>query len=556
MRIILLVILVFLSFSTVFAQDTEVIEQDKFEQLKVDRLKRIRLEIIDLDKEIKNLESNLKNESEVIGKIRSETRLKNALREKEIKRLEFIETATNVSLDHHEVNKEANKTFSDQLKELFDPIFKTIRQASERPRKIQEYKEKLELLIERNENATIAVKRLEDWKKKNKDKTLAYTIKKSIQTAQELVEETRIKKEDIEFKLQKIARQKGSLVTEVSNIILGFFKTKGKNLFLALISFMFSYWIFKRLRGKIINLAMFRLNRNSPTGQTHWLARPLRVLYSVFTWILSMFFSLLTLYILNDFVLVTFIIFVFAALIWSSKEYLPVFFEQSKMILNLGPIREGERIIFQGLPWQVKSLGFFTRLENPTLAGGTLRVNTRELLSYYSRPSNTQEPWFPTKSGDWVELSDGTYGKVIMQTPEQVAIKLLGSEVRYMTSSEFFAQRPTNLSDGFSVEFLFGVDYQHQSILFTEVIPTFKKEITDALFEEYTSEKDEFKELTLEFKQAGASSLDLRFFMRCTGKLASRKRALNRKVNSLFVEVCNRHGYVIPFNQLTVHMQK
>lgn len=494
------------------------------------------------------------SEEEVIGKIRYENRLKSALAEKEKKRLEFIETATNVSLASSEAIREEKKDFTEQLKELFEPIVQTVRKASEKPRKIQEYRDRLEMLFERYTNAQEALRRLQTWKKTNTDKSLDFTIKKSIQTAQELVEETRIQKEDLEFKLQKIVMEKGSLVTEVSNIILGFFKTKGKNLFLALITFLLSYWLFKRLRFRVINLAMFRLNRNSPSGESLWLARSLRVLYSVFSLLLSLFFGILTLYILNDYVLVTFIIFVLAALIWSSKGYFPVFFEQSKMILNLGSVREGERIIFNNLPWEVKSLGYFCRLENPALAGGSLRISTRELLSFYSRPVNLKEPWFPTKAGGWVELSDGTYGKVVMQTPEQVAVKLIGTEIRFMTASEFFAQRPTNLSEGFAVEFIFGLDYGLQKKMFTEVIPTFKKEILSELIKEYPADEKEFKEFSIEFYQAGSSSLDLRFFLKCSGQLAGRKRALARKINALFVEVCNRHDYVIPFNQLTVHM--
>jgi hypothetical protein len=257
---------------------------------------------------------------------------------------------------------------------------------------------------------------------------------------------------------------------------------------------------------------------------------------------------------MNDWVLVTLILFVLGALVWSSKQYLPVFFEQSKIVLNLGAIRENEVVIYEGVAWKLKSLGYYCRLENPLLTGGSLRISTKELLAFHSRPVQKNEPWFPTKTNDWVILDDKTFGKVTFQSPEQVVIRMLGGANKFLKLDQFLNLNPLNLSNGYGIEQIIGVDYGHQDLLLTNVVPNFKEKlqlyIKDFLKEEYKF----VKEFQIEFNNTGASSLDIRFFIVCSGELAAKKRMLERRINMGFVEVCNEFNYVIPFSQMTVHM--
>lgn len=367
----------------------------------------------------------------------------------------------------------------------------------------------------------------------------------------------KIQKEDIEFKLLKLKKQKGSIVSAISGLILEFFKTKGKNLVLAMISFIALFWTLKKGQSGFIKVVMNQVvKRSENPSRVSWVVRPIRVIYSVLTILLSLVVAIMTLYALDDWVLVTFIIIVIGALVWSSKHYIPIFLEQSKMVLNLGSVREGERVVYQGLPWKVQGLGYYCRLVNPALSGGFLRINTRELLHHHSRPIIGNEIWFPTKLNDWVELNDGTYGKVVTQTPEQIGVKLIGDAVKYFQTCEFLTKNPINLSNNFGLEIILGVDYQHQEIILDEVIPTIKTEISKDLEGHFPHDMEYFIECSVEFMQAGASSLDIRFFLKCAGSLASQKLAIIRKVQNSFVRVCNEKGYVIPFNQLTVHLNQ
>jgi small-conductance mechanosensitive channel len=62
-----------------------------------------------------------------------------------------------------------------------------------------------------------------------------------------------------------------------------------------------------------------------------------------------------------------------------------------------------------------------------------------------------------------------------------------------------------------------------------------------------------FAELLVEFKEAGASSLDYLIYVSMRGEAAANYYSIARLVQRTLVELCNREGWVIPFAQLTVH---
>lgn len=150
------------------------------------------------------------------------------------------------------------------------------------------------------------------------------------------------------------------------------------------------------------------------------------------------------------------------ALGWTSRQLIPKFLQELRLILNFGTVREGERMFWKGVPWLVKEIGVNAILMNPRLEGGLINLPVGELIGQHSRPFVKEEEWFPTDTGDWVILSDDTYGKVLSQTPEQVILENLGSR-KYYLSPEFLTLKPKNLSSGFTLRIKFGLDYGVQS---------------------------------------------------------------------------------------------
>lgn len=530
--------------------DEDLLEID-FEQRRVERLKRIRIDLITLNSKINKVKESLDSELDMMSKIQAQNNLRQLSAEFEKKKFLFIETATNINLS---VATKAKKKadIMDDIKQILEPALNSIKQISERPKQIQDLQEKTQFVESRYQGAIEARDKLEKLFKEGKEKILHPKYKSSIKTLDKLIVKLKIELDDLQYKLLKSEKNEKSIVSTFSGLIFEFFKTKGKNLLLAFLVFITFFWLFKTGRNRFLALVMYKVNRSENKEIYQWMIRPVRVIYSSISTLMAFFFAILTLYVLNDWVLVTLILFVLAALIWSSKHYLPLFLEQSKIVLNLGAIREDERVVYNGLPWLITSLGYYCKLSNPVLKGGELRVNAKELINLNSRRVNKGEPWFPTKKGDWVELGD-IFAQVILQTPEQVILERIGGERKFYKTADFYDQAPVNLSLGFAVDITFGVDYAHQDILFDELIPNLTNDLKMELYNQHADLKESFIEMSLDFVNANASSLDLKFFLPCHGDIASKKKMLTRSVQSLLVKSCTKYEYIIPFNQLTIH---
>ena len=223
------------------------------------------------------------------------------------------------------------------------------------------------------------------------------------------------------------------------------------------------------------------------------------------------------------------------------------------MLLNLSTVREGERVIYNGLPWQVKALNLYTKLHNPALKGGLIRLPVRELSGLQSRPFHKDEPWFPTREEDLVILADGAIGKVILQTPEQVVLDTLGGCHKTYPTLAFLQQNPINYSiNNFGVFATFGLDYAHQAQITRDIPQTLERILAEELAkEEYGKD---IITLLVQFKEAGSSSLDILVFTSFPGKWAITSYfAIGRTIQRIIVDACTTHGWGIPFPQITVH---
>jgi len=58
----------------------------------------------------------------------------------------------------------------------------------------------------------------------------------------------------------------------------------------------------------------------------------------------------------------------------------------------------------------------------------------------------------------------------------------------------------------------------------------------------------------VEFKEAGPSSLDIVALAEFNANAGPKYWALERAIQGICVDTCNLHGWIIPFQQVTVHM--
>jgi small-conductance mechanosensitive channel len=201
------------------------------------------------------------------------------------------------------------------------------------------------------------------------------------------------------------------------------------------------------------------------------------------------------------------------------------------------------------------ALNIYTRLHNPDLRGGMIRLPLSDLIGLESRPFYIDEPWFPTKTGDLVELSDGTIGTVALQTPEQVILDTRGGAHKTYTTLTFLGLNPINYSvNTFAVFTDFGIDYACQPDITRTIPDLLHAYITNALEAEGYGE--DLIELIVDFKEAAASSLNLFIFSKFSGRQASNYFALSRFLQQAAVDACSTYGWGIPFPQVTLHQSE
>ncbi|PIE57198.1 MAG: hypothetical protein CSA34_00015 [Desulfobulbus propionicus] len=272
--------------------------------------------------------------------------------------------------------------------------------------------------------------------------------------------------------------------------------------------------------------------------------------FQVATVLVALFSFIIVFYVVEDWVLLSFAVIILLGLAWMTKTALPRFWKQSQMMLNAGPVREGERVILYGVPWLVENINLRTTLTNPDL-DLTFKVMIYDLFDKTSRPFGAHEQWFPCRKDDWVILADGTRGGVVDLSHERVELVLRGGAHKTYQTPDFLSLAPVNLSRNFRIKEIFGIGYCHQQ----EATGVILKQLEAFLLERFTAEEysDEMLNLRVEFTSAGASSLDLVVIADFKGSAAPIYNRLRRAIQRWCVDAATQYGWDIPFPQLTVH---
>jgi hypothetical protein len=277
--------------------------------------------------------------------------------------------------------------------------------------------------------------------------------------------------------------------------------------------------------------------------------RLLELSLSTLTMLLTVGATLVVPYVREDWLLFGIGIVFLVGVGWVLVRMLPQYFEQIRLVLNIGAVREGERIVLDGLPFRVDELRFYSQLSNPDLQGADLRVPIQDLIGKRSRRSAPDEPWFPCRAGEVVMLTDGVVGAVQAQSPAGVVVDDYGAPRSY-TIERFLVLQPRNLSRGFVLASKFGVDYRHQQDATTSIPQQLAEALRRGLG--LMVPADQLLRVDVQFAAAGRNSLEYEALATFAGAAAGRYLDLKRAMQRLLVEACGQHGWNIPLPQLVV----
>ncbi|MEL6979480.1 MAG: hypothetical protein AAGM38_12485 [Pseudomonadota bacterium] len=323
-----------------------------------------------------------------------------------------------------------------------------------------------------------------------------------------------------------------------------FVQERGRNLLLGVLAFAGVFLTLRLVKRGALALL-------GPTRSRTVVARLFALLFDGVT-VIASFGALLTVFnYFHDWLLTGMTILLLLALGWVVLRSLPSIFEQVTLLLNLGAVQEGERLMFDGAPWLVKRLDVYTDLVNPALRGGSFTIPARVLTGLHSRPMDEGEAWFPTEEGDWVLLGDEVFGEVIFQSPEMVQVREEGGAIATYTLAGFLEQNPTNLSHGFRASIRFGLDYRHQELALKTIPEAMKAHIGEKL--PLIVDRAHIRATDAFLVAAGASALDFELEADLAGAAAPLYEDLCEALTRIAVEVSLTNGWVIPTPQLTVH---
>lgn len=231
--------------------------------------------------------------------------------------------------------------------------------------------------------------------------------------------------------------------------------------------------------------AMIRRYERKKWRTTSFSFRLFLLVTQLVTFLVSLVSFLMILHSSGDMVLFGFAVLILFTLLVTFRNTIPAYIRKLRLFLNLGQVREGERLIYNGLPWKVDRIhlyGIF--LSNPRLDNGELRLPVDAVDKLQSRPIKNDEIWYPSSVGDSLVLPDGKVVKVIRQTPEAIYLDHQGSHIIYPTM-EFMNLKARNISLGYSRSVSFSIECDPLSVTPKKVSETLCRAIQTRLKEAY-----------------------------------------------------------------------
>jgi small-conductance mechanosensitive channel len=460
---------------------------------------------------------------------------------------DFERIATGVEAALFAEKKSEVFSWQKELGSLIEPAIKELKRFTVRTRQKSELKDKIVNLRELNKTARKAVAHLDAVLSQSDDKMVKREIRLLQPEWRNVAKRLQNKLELAERKLNQLESQDVSLVESSSNSLKTFFKNRGLYLIMALGVFLLIL-LSCRLTYRVLVAISLRLSKKK--DRTSFKVRLLNIIFQVLSVLLAVIGLFFVLYLAEDWFLLSMSIIFFIGLSWTIRQGLPRLWQQGRLMLNIGSVREGERLTLHGIPWRVETINVFCQLTNPFL-NETIRIPIEDLIGLVSRPYAMDEPWFPCKKGDWVVINEGSRARVVSLSHEQVEVVERGGRRIIYPTETFLQSCPANLSRNFRIRVPFGLSYELQEISTSKIPEVLKEHLEQRLIDEGYKEK--CLNLQVEFFQANSSSLDMLVLADFDGNVADIYKRLERAIQKWCVECCTINNWDIPFPQLTVH---
>ena len=425
------------------------------------------------------------------------------------------------------------------LIEIIQPIFQSLKDLTEQPRAMERIRKTIEFYQQNLVEINDSIQKIQEWQS---EQIVDLSARQQIKAIEEswLLRKSEAQRnlELFQLQLSNLQIRQESIWSSVWTAFGAFLTGRGLNLMLAVLATM-AVWFGMRsmLRFMVPKESVDEFQTRSQYS------RVLFYTYRILMMMASTAVFLIVLYVTGDWLLLGLALLILAGIAIGLKKYLPQFLAEAKLLLNLGAVREGEMVTYEGVPWMVKSINIYSHLVNPVLEGGELRMPLREMSQLISQPIADDEPWFPSNLHDYILLPDGSFGQVVIQTPEFVQIKSR-EMIRTYLVSDYLNLAVKNLSVGsFACVGNFGLSLEHQEICLKTVPKAFEMAIKSNF--ERNEMQSSLEELRVEMSSIQSASIQYFLYVQMKSGAAGHYWKIQRMMQQACVATCNREGWKI-----------
>lgn len=430
------------------------------------------------------------------------------------------------------------------LIEIIQPIFQSLKDLTEQPRAIERIRKTIEFYQQNLSEVENSILKIEEWSQAEVDRATRGQIQTIQEDWRKRKAEAQRNLELFQLQLRNLQIRQESIWTSVWSAFGAFLTGRGLNLMLAVLATM-AVWFGMRtfLRFMVPKEGVDEFQTRSQYS------RVLFYTYRILMMMASTAVFLIVLYVTGDWLLLGLALLILAGIAIGLKKYLPQFLAEAKLLLNLGAVREGEMVTYEGVPWIVKSINIYSHLVNPVLEGGELRMPLGEMSQLISQPIAEDEPWFPSNLHDYILLPDGSFGQVVIQTPEFVQIKSR-EMIRTFLVSDYLNLGIKNLSLGaFACVGNFGISLEHQEICLDLVPNAFERSV--GLFIDQNGLQPFLEELSVELSSIQSGSIQYFLYVRMKSPAAKYYWKILRIMQQACVATCNSERWKVENPDIT-----
>jgi len=440
--------------------------------------------------------------------------------------------------------KEEKKDWREDVSLIAQPVLDSLKEITEKPRRIKELNELIELKNKEIEISADALNNLELTAVTDDAQALHGSLLNLTSKWQKRLSDAEAAIAVAQIQLKGLEGDQ-PLSETIYAALVKFAKGRGLTILMAIAAAWF-VWFCVRLLLKTYQHTL--LDKRQKNSRTRYRVAKYSIQATTFSLILIAIF--IVFYERHDVLLLGLLILLIVGFVLNAKQLLPKYVKEARLLLNLGAMREGERVIYNGLPFRVDSINMYTIFQNPEL-NGTFRVPLAELTKVTSR-AITNDSWFPTSAGDIIFLGDDNLLEVLTQNPDTVELKKRGGELLTIPTAQFYTMSMTNLTrlGTFGVTGSFGVDYNHQQIS----VNTIPNQLNEAIHSAITNCDlgSALVEVRVELAEAANSSINYWIFVTMDSQAAFSYFRVQRIIQSACIETCGRNGWTIPFPHIAL----